>query len=180
MIGELPRPLKALFDRFAAALGYKVAGPIDYLARYPGKVVAQSGDLSRVDVQLDIDVQGSARRMPSPSNISIRLGLPGVTVEVQTGCRVLVGWEQGDQDKPYIADWELGATVLTLNVAANAEINVTGGEINLTAAAAKTVNINSGALAAVKFNGGGRQVAAQGDTAGPYPLACTGLFVERS
>ncbi len=111
------RPFGVFFDAIAARLGYKIAGPLDFLARYPGRVAAQSSDLTRVDVQLDIDVEGSDRRMPSPSNISIRLGLPGVLVGIQTGCRVLVGWEQGDPDKPYIADWELGATLTSMAIA---------------------------------------------------------------
>lgn len=56
----------------------------------------------------------------------------------------------------------------------------TAGTVSITAALAQNLELSSGTGGTVKLNGGGRQVAAQGDTAGPYPIATTGLFVERS
>lgn len=47
------------------------------------------------------------------------------------------------------------------------------------AGAGANVTIDAGTGGSVKVNGGGRQVAAQGDTAGPYPITAVGLFFER-
>ncbi len=52
------------------------------------------------------------------------------------------------------------------------------GALTIESASAQVINITAGAGAKVKVNGGGRAVAAQGDTAGPYPLVTTGLFFE--
>lgn len=126
MSAELPRPLRAFAESIARWFGYKVAGPIDYLARYPGKVVSQSGDLSTLDVLLDLDTDGNARRMPSPSNVSIRLGIPGVTVSLKNTARCMVGFEQGDPDRPYIADWEQGGVVNYTFIGASDYVAING------------------------------------------------------
>lgn len=56
----------------------------------------------------------------------------------------------------------------------------TSQPVQIQAGAGANVTIDAGTGGSVKVNGGGRQVAAQGDTAGPYPLTVTGLFFERS
>jgi len=122
----IARPFAAFIDAIRSIFGYRVAGPVDYLARYPGRVVAQSGDLSTIDVLLDLDTDGNPRRMPSPSKVSIRLGVPGVTVEVKNTARCMVGFEQGDPDRPYIADWEQGAVVTITNIGASSYVAING------------------------------------------------------
>ena len=107
------RGVKGFADIVRGLFGYYVAGPVDYLALYPGKVVAQSADKTRCDVQLD------SERMPSPSNVPLRVGLPGTvtTLDLSSPVRVLVGWECGDPSKPYAHLWESSSptpTVLTI------------------------------------------------------------------
>jgi hypothetical protein len=72
---------------------------IDYLALYPGSVVAQDGAL--LDVELD------DARFTVPRGIPYRT-LAGVAVTVPAGARVLVGFEGGDPSRPYAGLWELG------------------------------------------------------------------------
>jgi hypothetical protein len=43
------------------------------------------------------------------SKVRIRHGLPGFTVKVPTGARVLLGFDNGDPQKPYAALWEQGS-----------------------------------------------------------------------
>lgn len=117
------RGLASLSDIVRSLLGYRVAGPVDYLALYPGRVAAQSADKTRVDVVLDSD------RIPSPSNIPLRLGIPGTTTQINTAStvRVLVGWEGGNPAKPYAVLFDPGAATLQLNVSASTLIAINGG-----------------------------------------------------
>ena len=74
---------------------------VDYLALYPGRVVAQDGDGGPLDVELD------EQRFALPRAIPYRT-LAGVAVTVPAGARVLVGFEGGDPARPYAGLWELG------------------------------------------------------------------------
>jgi len=72
----------------------------DYFALYPARVVAQNVD-GTLEVRLD------SPAMPGMSRLPIRHGLPGVTaIEVQTGARVLVGFEGAQPSKPFACLWE--------------------------------------------------------------------------
>lgn len=52
------------------------------------------------------------------------------------------------------------------------------GNVRVKAAPGKDLTADVSAGGKVKFNGGGRAVAAKGDLAGPYAINTTGLFVE--
>lgn len=71
---------------------------LDYLALYPGSVLRDYEDM-HVDVQVDDPRLGALTRVP------IWLGLPGVTVKVAAGARVLVGFHQGDPELRYCDLW---------------------------------------------------------------------------
>lgn len=116
MVDGMNRGVEAIERIVRRLLGYYSAGPVDYLALYPGRVVSQSG--SKVDVQLDTD------RIPSPSNVPLRLGVPGATanLNVAGGVRVLVGWDGGDPQKPYAHLFDQSAATLELNLAATTKI----------------------------------------------------------
>lgn len=78
----------------------------DYFALYPARVAAQNAD-GTLEVKLD------SPAMPGMSKLPIRHGLPGVTsIEVQTGARVLVGFEGAQPSKPFACLWE-GADNMT-------------------------------------------------------------------
>lgn len=83
---------------------------VDYLALYRAKVVSQSGQT--------LDVQPDDSRIPGLSGVPILLGLPGCEVQVQPGCYVLVGWQNGDPAQPYALLWEGGASTTTITVKA--------------------------------------------------------------
>jgi len=87
-----------------------VVGPrLDHLALYPCTVIAQrsSGGL---------DLQPDSPRVPPCADVPIRHGLPGVTVTVPAGGRVLLGYAGGNPDLPYACLWESGTvTSITIN-----------------------------------------------------------------
>ena len=81
---------------------------VDHLALYPCRVVAQ-----RTDGTLDLHAEDS--RSGSPASIPYRT-LRGLSVEVEAGARVLLGFEGGDPARPVALLWELGdATVVRVN-----------------------------------------------------------------
>jgi hypothetical protein len=71
------------------------------MCAYRGTVVSQAGQA--VDVRMDDP------RIPGMSGIALQPGLPGATVEVFAGARVLVAWENGDPAKPVALLWDQGA-----------------------------------------------------------------------
>lgn len=95
--------LLAAFDAIVA----RSTRRLDYLALYPGRVVAQDG--GALDVELD------DTRFTIPRGLPYRT-LAGVAVTVPVGARCVVGFEGGDPARPYVGLWELGA-VTSLAVA---------------------------------------------------------------
>lgn len=90
--------LRRLVDAFVGAR-------LDHLALYPARVVAQSAD------KLTLDLQPDDARIPPCAGVPIRHGIPGVTVTVASGSRVLLGYAAGDPMQPYAALWEAGSVV---------------------------------------------------------------------
>lgn len=82
-----------------AALVRRLTARIDYLALYACRVVAQNTDLT-------LELQPDDARIPSLSAVPIRHGLPGVTVRVAAGARVLLAFENGDPSKPVATLWD--------------------------------------------------------------------------
>lgn len=72
---------------------------VDWYAWYPARVLAQSEDGS-------LELKPDNPRVPGLSKVPLRLGLPGVRVNVLPGARVLVGFEGGDPSRPVAALWE--------------------------------------------------------------------------
>lgn len=68
----------------------------DALALYPATVLRDHGDMT-VDARADSDA------LPDLVRVPVRLGLPGATARVREGARVLVGFEGGDETRPYAA-----------------------------------------------------------------------------
>lgn len=93
--------IKAALERTVQAL---VGHRLDYLAFYEAKVVSQGGDGA-------LDVRGDDPRLGDLTGVGIRLGIPGVTVRVRPGARVLVGFENGDPKKPMASFWDAGGII---------------------------------------------------------------------
>lgn len=89
-------------DPVRAALA-KIVGQmtrtIDYLAKYPARVVSQNGD-GTLELILTSD------RMPDMSRIPIRYGVPGVRAKVKAGGFVDVEFEHGDPSMPIATVWD--------------------------------------------------------------------------
>lgn len=80
-----------------------------YQRLYPARVVGQAPGGGRLDLLPDDErIRGVGTQ-----GVPIRHGLPGVSVEVPVGARVMLGFEEGNPAKPYAALWE-GVTPFTL------------------------------------------------------------------
>jgi hypothetical protein len=104
--GRLSDRPKRWLERFLD----RVLRRVDRTALYPARVVQQSAD-GTLEVQID------DQRWSSLTKVPIRPFVPGATIKVAGGARVLIGWEEADPRKPYAALWESG-TLTDLTVAA--------------------------------------------------------------
>jgi len=80
---------------------------VDFFAAYPSRVVVQNADGT-------LDVLPDDPRIPSKAAVPIR-SLPGVTLKVTPGARVLLGFEDGDPKKPIATLWE-GQGLISMSV----------------------------------------------------------------
>jgi hypothetical protein len=118
--------MSSVGDRFAAVwlalinlfIGRKAVKTVDACALYWGVIVKASGN--KVDVRLDTD------QIASPSNVPLYLGLPGSSVTLQGGERVLVGFRNGDPTQPYAIAFEFSASMLTVSVTASTSVTIDG------------------------------------------------------
>jgi hypothetical protein len=107
------------------ALARAAVPGIDYLGKYTAKVVKQSGQ--KFDVQPDDD------RLTGLTDVRLRNGIPGLSVQVTPGSYVLVGWENGDPRKPYVSLWDGGESVTEITIAATmVNVGGTGGKALVT------------------------------------------------
>lgn len=74
-----------------------------YLGQYTATVVRQAADGT-----LDLLPDDDRLRSQGLQSVPIRHGLPGVTVEVPAGERVLLSFDSGDPSQPYAALWHAG------------------------------------------------------------------------
>ena len=113
--------LKAALERTVQALvGYR----LDYLAFYEAKVIAQNGDGS-------LELRGDDPRIGDLSHVAIRLGIPGITVRTTPGARVLVGFEDGDPQKPMASFWDSGG-ILEVRLGGTAPVARVGDPVQFT------------------------------------------------
>lgn len=90
--------VKESFARLVRALTSKY----DYHALRPAKVVVQNDDTT-------LELQPEDEAWPGMSKVPIRHGIPGVTVKVKAGARVLFGFEGGDSTRPVATLWDTAA-----------------------------------------------------------------------
>jgi hypothetical protein len=106
------RVKESLFRLFRAS-----APRAAYNGVYRGVVVSQGGQT--VDLKLDDP------RLPGMSALPIQVGLPGATVEVAAGARMLVAFENSDPAKPIAMHWEAARA---LRISLPADLLELGGE----------------------------------------------------
>lgn len=107
------------FDRLKGAVADLVrqfTGHTDYHALYPAEVRAQNEDKT-------LELRPDSAKLPGFSRVAIRHGLPGVTVTVKQGARVLLGFEGGNPEKPYAALWTADS-LDTLTVEAQTKVTI--------------------------------------------------------
>lgn len=93
----------------AAAKSLQALDPLHlYRCLYRAKVIAQAGGT--------VDARPIDSRVPDMAGIPLRHGIPGLTVQVQPGCTVMVGWEDGKPDRPFAALWSTDAAAVQVVV----------------------------------------------------------------
>lgn len=93
-------------DLFRSAVEAIIGPRVDYCALYKGTMAYQHDD-GTVDVIPD----DQKIRAMGLSNLQIRHGLPGFTVKVPKGTRILVGFTAADPKQPFAALWEAGDAI---------------------------------------------------------------------
>lgn len=131
--------MSVVTDLFVGLVERLVIPRLDPLAFYPATVVSQ-GDDGTVDLKPDSKRFGVGLAM-----VPIRHGLPGVSVRVKVGARVLLAFEGGDPQRPYCALWEAG------------------GLESLTVEASAKILLKAPSVIAAEVEGNARRVARQGD-----------------
>lgn len=115
---ELDRVKQGLLSLVSSAVS-----PTDFHALYPSRVVAQNADGT-------LELRPDSSRMPDMSGVPIRFGLPGTAAKVAAGARVLLGFENGDQQRPYAGAWDAAApTELRLGGTDASQAAVHGDEL---------------------------------------------------
>ncbi len=89
--------LRSSLDKF---LG-RIRQGIDYSRNYPCRVVAQNADGTLQLMPDDPIMKGRGL-----DKVPIRLGLPGMSVDVLSGARVMLAFDAGDPARPYAALWD--------------------------------------------------------------------------
>lgn len=87
-----PSSALARFIRF-------VMRDVTYHKLYPATVMAQTGDT------LAVLPENSALQGTGLMNVPMRTGVPGAKATVAPGAKCLLGFEEGDPRKPYVALW---------------------------------------------------------------------------
>ena len=163
-----------VLDRLKGALGSIARGgdPLGpYGNLYRAKVRALRGT-KRVDVEVDDP------NVPAMSNIPLKVGVPGVEVQLLPGHVVMVGWENRRPDRPFATTWSPGpdddgtkpvkttlhATALVLGGPLGAEPIIKGATYR--AAEAAWLTANEAFTDAV-----GAAIAADGGIAAPLKAA---------
>lgn len=142
---------------WAAIVESIVGTRIDYARMYPATVISQASDGTLEVIADDVKVRGSGI-----TQVPIRHGLPGVTVEVPADVRVLVFFEDGNPRKPAAALWPDGSSVTKMKIACP-EIEI-DGNLNVTG----EVTAKSGSASSVSLTGH-KHPSAVGPTSPPIP-----------
>jgi hypothetical protein len=121
---------------------------IDYLATYPGRVVAQGGTNS-------FDFQPDSTKVPGVSGVPVRFGLPGVSVQLALGSspRATLAFAEGDPAQGFLDLWEQpGLSSLTVDPSATvnlgpaaAAVGRVGDQVQVTFSIADAALILTGA-----------------------------------
>lgn len=138
------------FGPALAAFVRAVIGPLDYYAAYPAQVVTQNSDGT-------LELKPDNPRIGPHSAVPIR-GLPGVTVKVAPGARVLLEFANGSPKAPIATLFE-PHSLLEVTVTADVKVSVSAPMVVLADGVQDVARVGD----AVTFTA----------TAGPYPVVGT-------
>lgn len=96
---------------------------VDYMALYPAKVLQDHGDNT-------LDLEPDDARFPKLVAVPVRLFVPGATVEVKPGARVLLAFESGNPARPVAQLWEAAGGLKSLVIKADA-VQINGESVSL-------------------------------------------------
>jgi len=100
---------------------------IDYSRLYPARVIRQSGDGTLEIMPDDQIIRGNGL-----TGVPLRLGIPGLSVTVPAGGKILLFFEAGDPKRPAAALHPSGASVLSVSLTASTEVKITAPSVSIT------------------------------------------------
>lgn len=95
----------------------------DFYAVRAAKVIAQNDDYS-------LELKPEDEAWPGMSRVPIRTGIPGVSVKVKAGARVLFTFEGGDAQRPIATLWDT-ATLKEIVVSAETQVVINCPDVRL-------------------------------------------------
>lgn len=95
----------------------------DYHAEYVARVVAQGSNGL-------LSVVPDDKRIPPMVDVPIRYGVPGISAKVESGARVLIGFEGGDRRRPIATVWE-SAALTELRITSTTKVVLTCPDVSI-------------------------------------------------
>lgn len=84
---------------------------VDFLGKYDAKVVKQSSDGTKCDLE------PADARIPKMRDVPIRNGVANTVCKVAPGTTLRLGWDSGNPQYPYCEAWQGGETIQEINFA---------------------------------------------------------------
>lgn len=97
MIERIRRDIEAIIER--------VVDP-ERMLLWPG--ANRGATTNQADFAPAVDPRTNAQPVPGLTGVPLRVGLPGVELELADGQQALIGYEGGDRSRPFIALWSPG------------------------------------------------------------------------
>ena len=92
---------------------------IDYFGQYTCKVISQSSDY------LKVDIQPQDNRVPGINSVPIFIGVPGITAQIQPGAICILSFQGGNPSLPFVYGFS-NEDVLSLTITASTTVNIGG------------------------------------------------------
>lgn len=143
-----------------AVISEITSAKFDYYATYRYRVMKQSSDLTTVDVS---PIAPNDQRLPGLDRVPVREG-SAVKVQFTQGGEVLLGWDGGDPERPYVCSGLSSDSVQRIQLAGNVDAARKGDSVDI---GLWSVVITSGSVSAIKVTppGGGLPVTIPTDPA---------------
>lgn len=101
-----------------------LAPDVDPYGHYPCTVLSQSSDLKTVDVST------SHPKISGMTKVRFSVGLPGCKVKISRGAKVLVGFEGGDRQRPFVSFFS-DADIAEITLKASSKVTIDAPVVDL-------------------------------------------------